>query len=41
MVGNYRGVLIFIIFMVDLIGSHELFPPTKIDAYGDMIDARP
>ena len=37
MAGNLRGVLISIIFVVDLIGSHEIFSPTKINAYGDMV----
>ena len=37
MAGNFRGVLIFMIFVVDLIGCHEIFPPTKVDAYGDMV----
>ena len=35
MAGNFRGVLIFVIFDVDF-GSHENFPATKINAYGDM-----
>ena len=38
MADNFRGVLIFVIFVVDL---HDLesrnFPPTKINAYGDMV----
>ena len=33
MAGNFRGVLIFVIFVVDL--QHEIFPPTKINAYSD------
>ena len=35
MAGNFRGVLIFVIFMVDL--AVTKFPPTKINAYGDMV----
>ena len=31
LVGNFSGVLIFIIFMVDLIGSHKKFLPMKIN----------
>ena len=31
-VRNFSGVLIFITFMVDLIGSHEKFLPMKINA---------
>ena len=34
MAGNFRGVLIFVIFVVDL--ESRNFPPTKINAYGDM-----
>ena len=30
MVDNFRGVLIFVIFVVDLACSHENFAPTKI-----------
>ena len=29
---NFSGVLIFVTFMVDLIGSHEKFLPIKINA---------
>ena len=36
--GNFCGVLIFIIFVVDLACSHKLFPPTKINAYGRVHD---
>ena len=35
MAGNFRGVLIFVIFVVDL--ESRNFPPTKINAYGDMV----
>ena len=34
MAGNFRGVLIFATFMVDLAVT-KIFPPTKINAYGD------
>ena len=33
MAGNFCGVLIFVIFMVDL--AVTIFSPTKINAYGD------
>ena len=33
MVGSFRGVLIFIYFVVDL----AIFPPTKINAYSNNI----
>ena len=36
--GNFCGVLIFVIFVVDLACSHELLPPTKINAYGQVRD---
>ena len=32
MAGNFRGVLIFVIFVVDV--QSRNFPPTKINAYG-------
>ena len=32
LVGNFIGVLIFVTFMIDLIGSHEKFPTMKINA---------
>ena len=32
MAGNFHGVLIFVVDS----GSHKIFPPTKINAYGDM-----
>ena len=35
MAGSFRGVLIFVIFVVDL--ESRNFPPTKINAYGDMV----
>ena len=35
LVGIFSGVLIFIILMVDLIGSHEKFLPMKINSYSD------
>ena len=35
MADNYRRVLIFVIFMVDLAVTN--FPPTKINAYGIMV----
>ena len=31
MAGNFRGVLIFVIFVVDL--ESQKFPPMKINAY--------
>ena len=35
MAGSFRGVLIFVIFVVDL--ESRNFPPTKINAYVDNI----
>ena len=32
LVGNFSGMLIFVTFMIDLIGSHEKFLPMKINA---------
>ena len=35
MAGNFRGVLIFVIFVVDLAARN--FPTTKINVFGDMV----
>ena len=37
MVGNFCGVLIFVIFVVNL--TITKFPPMKFSAYGDIIHA--
>ena len=37
MAGNFRGVLIFVIFVVDLAITKFSHPCTKINAYGDMV----
>ena len=36
MVGNFRGVLIFVIFVVDLAVT-KFSHPRKINAYGNMV----
>ena len=36
MAGNFRGVLIFVIFVIDL-AVMKIPPPMKINAYGDMV----